>query len=609
MVSAPRAALPSLQTAVVAAFRRSAQPFNDGGGGGGGGRATATYTTLSVAAGAAATTGALHSAAPLLRARARARRVLSTAAAAPAPATGNPTASAAGTGNSGAGPANSACGSAWDGGDSGGGGGSLLPYRALQRFVNRFDPAVPVHAAHTAPAAWYTEPAMHALERRSVFRSEWLHVGRVDQLPNNGDFFSGCVMGEPFIVCRDESGQIRAHFNVCKHHAARLVPGADNQHPGHAPAGSTGNTSAFVCPYHGWTYGLDGRLRKATKMKGVTQFRAANITLTPIQVKTMGPLIFLRFSSEPDTTNHWESVKGLHDAFAATGYENLRFVKRVTYPIRCNWKVFVDNYLDGGLHVPYAHKSLSSLIEDGTYRIEVRERYSIQSAAGKDAGTGVGAAAESSDRLGASALYGFVYPNVMLNRYGAWLDTNTVYPTGPRTCVVVFDYFVDPQHLQHSIARGTGETEEQYIARCMASSDVVQREDMALCESVQSGLNSSAYDTGRYAPAFEHPMHQFHRLLHANYSAAIAAATGAADTVATAAAAASTSVAAATPATALTEAAPTTVPATRGAARALARSRQRSAAGPENAAPMNVSLAALPSDATPPATAAAASTA
>ena len=177
----------------------------------------------------------------------------------------------------------------------------------------------------------------------------------------------------------------------------------------------------------------------------------------------------------------------------ATGCEKLKFHSRRSYEIRCNWKVYVDNYLDGGYHIGMLHKQLTGQLNLGDYRIEVDNGLSIQSGKGKQ-----------SDRIGDVALYIWLYPNFMINRYGPAMDTNWVIPLAADRCLTVFDfYFAEPE----------GDHAETFIQESLKMSEQIQDEDIRISESVQRGLEFGAYDVGRYAPRMEHAMHAFHRQL------------------------------------------------------------------------------------------------
>jgi choline monooxygenase len=354
-----------------------------------------------------------------------------------------------------------------------------------------FDPSLPLERASTPPASWYTDPAFHDLERATIFRRCWQPVARTDQLRQRGDFVSGDLAGEPWVVVRDEVGALRAFFNVCRHHAACVASGA-------------GNADHLTCPYHGWTYGLDGRLRSAPRLGSVREFDRERFGLAPLEVDRWGPLVFIRL--EPGGAPLAELMHPL-DGAIDTG--SLRFVTRRRYEIACNWKVYVDNYLDGGYHVDHLHRGLAAQLDLGSYRTELSGRVSLQlcsAGAGRDVGTGrdVGAGVDFAERVGEGAAYAFVYPNFMLNRYGPILDTNWVLPLGHERTLTIFDYWFEE-----------GRDAPELVERSLVASDRVQLEDVQVCESVQRGMGSSSFDQGRYA-ATEQAAYHFHRLLAAD---------------------------------------------------------------------------------------------
>jgi choline monooxygenase len=178
-------------------------------------------------------------------------------------------------------------------------------------------------------------------------------------------------------------------------------------------------------------------------------------------------------------------------------------MQRRHYTLDCNWKVFVDNYLDGGYHVPHLHKGLDSVLDYSEYHIEIGEHHCLQSspmvAAGADSRTGA-------VRQGDRAAYYWIYPNFMINCYGGAMDTNLVIPRGIDRTDVVFDfYFADVSDAARAHNLASIEVSEQ-----------IQDEDVSICVSVQRGLRSGAYDTGRLSVRREAGEHLFHRLLHAD---------------------------------------------------------------------------------------------
>ena len=349
--------------------------------------------------------------------------------------------------------------------------------------IERFDPTLPIERALTPPASWYTDARIFELERRAVFFRSWQPVARLDELRGAGDYVSGELAGEPWLVVRDGAA-LRAFFNVCRHHASHVVEGR-------------GNVERLVCPYHGWCYDLDGRLRKAPRIGGVDGFERERFGLVPMEVDTWGPLVFVRLRpGAGPPLGEWLAPLGGRIDTARLG-----FVRRVSYELACNWKVFVDNYLDGGYHVEQLHRGLAGQLDLGSYRTELAERVSLQICRAAGAAAEGSAGVDFGERIGAGAVYAFVYPNFMINRYGPIMDTNWVLPLGHERTLTVFDYFFEDG------------SDAAFIERSLAASDRVQQEDVGICESVQRGLRSSAFDRGPYAPRVEQGAHHFHRLL------------------------------------------------------------------------------------------------
>jgi choline monooxygenase len=342
----------------------------------------------------------------------------------------------------------------------------------------QFDPDIPVQSAATPPASWYVDPHFFELEREQVWARRWQPVGTSRQAANAGDYFSGHFMGKPYVVVRGADGVLRAFYNVCRHHGAELVCGA-------------GHTAKFVCPYHGWNYSLTGALTATPRMDGAQCFDKSAHGLKPLAVRETGPFVWLAFGG--DSADPGVAFKDAWRRLAQTGYEKLKFHSRRSYDIRCNWKVYVDNYLDGGYHVGMLHRQLSRQLKLADYQVEVGDGYALQCVSGKQ-----------SERIGEQALYVWLYPNFMINRYGPAMDTNWVIPLAPDRCLTVFDFY---------FAETEGGQAQAFIRESLESSEQVQQEDIRISESVQRGLASGAYERGRYAPQVEHAMHAFHRRL------------------------------------------------------------------------------------------------
>ena len=342
-----------------------------------------------------------------------------------------------------------------------------------------YDEEAPLEYASTIPAAWYVDERIGRLERERVFGSNWIAVGRADQVAEVGQFFTFDLAGEPLVVVRGADRGLRAFYNVCRHHAAAVMT---------APCGVAQH---LRCPYHGWTYGLDGSLKGAPEFGGVCNFERAANGLVPIRVACWESFVFVNLNAEGLAL---ESYLGELTQRISVG--GLRFFARKSYTLACNWKVYVDNYLDGGYHVPHLHKALNSVLDYSEYTIENGPNYVLQSSpmvASQDASV-------AETRTGSRADYYWLYPNFMINLYEGVMDTNLVLPLGQEKCLVVFDFFF-------------GDSSETYKAESVAVSDRVQDEDVDICESVQRGLHSRAYGSGRLSVRREGGEHLFHRLL------------------------------------------------------------------------------------------------
>ncbi len=362
--------------------------------------------------------------------------------------------------------------------------------RSVASLLSLYRPENPLEKAFTIPSPWYFDERLARLEAERVFARAWQVAGRVDQVGQNGQFFTAQLGDEPIVVARGEDGVLRAFYNVCRHHAAAVVTEAQ------------GCAKQFRCPYHGWTYGNDGALKGMVEFEGVCDFERAENGLVPVAVDTWEHFVFVNLDGAAGPLQDFlAKVPELVAPLKLT--EKLKFFDRRVYTLNCNWKVYVDNYLDGGYHVPHAHKGLSSVIEYTSYTIENSERACLQSSplsSGAKSEKGVAATRQG------RAFYLWLYPNFMINAYDGVMDTNLVLPLGVDKCAVVFDYYF-------------GDISKKALTRNRASikvSEKVQDEDVAICDAVQRGLASRAYLAGRLSVRREAGEHLFHKLLHAD---------------------------------------------------------------------------------------------
>ena len=367
--------------------------------------------------------------------------------------------------------------------------------RSIKEIVESYDAAAPLEEASTIPAEWYTDERVYELERRTVFARSWQLAGRADQLEEPGSYVTFEAAGEPLMVVRGVDGVLRGFFNVCRHHAAAVLTDAE------------GSARSLRCPYHGWTYSLEGDLKGVPDFAGARCFDRASYGLVPVECGEWEGWVFVRVERGGPPLEEFLGAELLRQT-RPLGLSAMRWVERRRYEFDCNWKVFVDNYLDGGYHVPHLHKGLDSVLDYANYRIENGERFCLQSSpvvsAGAEAETGA-------VRRGSRALYYWVYPNFMVNWYEGVMDTNLVLPLGVSRTEVVFDfYFAD-----------VSEPARERNLASIAVGQRIQDEDTAICKSVQRGLASRAYGAGRLSPRREAGEHLFHRLLHADLLAGL----------------------------------------------------------------------------------------
>ena len=362
--------------------------------------------------------------------------------------------------------------------------------KTIREIIDSYNPDAPLTEAATIPSAWYTDPRIFQLEQAAVFSQSWQLAARADQLEQPGDYVTNEIAGEPIVLVRGSDTQLRGFFNVCRHHAAAVMSAA-------------GHANQMRCPYHGWTYSLEGELKGTPDFTDVCNFDRAENGLVPVMTTSWEKWSFVKVAGEQRAAYQTAVAEPeLARQIGSLKLTNFHWFERRRYQLKCNWKVFVDNYLDGGYHVPHLHKGLDSVLDYSSYKIENGERFCLQSSAMVPSPD----AEIDAVRSGQRALYYWLYPNLMLNFYEGVLDTNLVRPLAVDQTEVIFDfYFTDVSAAA--------------LERNRASVTVgnrIQQEDLDICESVQRGLRSRAYDTGRLSVRREAGEHLFHRVLYAD---------------------------------------------------------------------------------------------
>jgi choline monooxygenase len=342
--------------------------------------------------------------------------------------------------------------------------------------------------AHTLPARWYTAPEMHALELERIFARTWQPVGRAAQVAHAGDYFTAEVAGRPVVVVRDEGGELRAFYNVCRHRAGPVAVGC-------------GRRKSLQCAYHGWTYKLNGALATTPEFEGVECFDRAEHALRPVQVARWGPFVFVNLDANAGSL--LELLGGIPAAAARFDLDAMTYTDRREWTFDCNWKVYMDNYHEG-YHLPMVHPGLFREVDYSRYETRIFPTYEQQDAPLRPKSPVKDADGPRMYDGNGEALYYGVFPNWMLNIYPDNISINVVVPVGVGRTHTLFEwYFRDP-------------SKNESIARSIAFSEEIQEEDIRICLAVQKGLASGAYDRGRFCVKREAAVHHFQSLVRSH---------------------------------------------------------------------------------------------
>ena len=319
----------------------------------------------------------------------------------------------------------------------------------------------------TLPWSWYADPEIARREQELIFRRTWQYAGHMGQLPAPSSFFA-CRAGDvPVVVVRDEADGLRAFLNVCRHRGAQLVDGA-------------GRRETIQCPYHAWTYALDGSLRRAPRGEREPDLDPAAFGLRRVALDRWGPFLFV--NTDARAAPLAETLGPLPELVGEAGIDvdDLVFHHRSESRIRANWKVCCENYLEC-YHCAVAHPGFSALIDvrEETYRLETSSAL-VSTQVG--ALRGVAAAGAEVQR----GQFHFVWPNLTVNIAPgrANLSLGPVLPEGPEETSRFLDYFFAP------------DADEEWIDELLAWDDQVGAEDVELVERVQRGVRSGMVGDG-----------------------------------------------------------------------------------------------------------------
>lgn len=338
---------------------------------------------------------------------------------------------------------------------------------------------------NTLPARYYTDPEIFGQEMDTFFGQMWVCAGRSEQISAAGDFFLCEVAGESIIVTRDGNGAIRAFYNVCRHRGTRMCREERGSFAGR-----------IQCPYHGWSYGLDGRLLGAPHMEGC-DFRREEYPLHAVHVETWDGHIFLNLASQPQALN--VQLGDLPQKFAPWGMGELRMVRRKVYDVKANWKVIVLNYNEC-LHCPVLHPALNRITDylSGENDVphpgyiggsmEFRGGAETMSVDGQRRRGYLPGLSEAQRK---QVLYYAIYPNLLLSLHPDYVMAHMLWPKAVDRTQVICEWHFHPAEMAKP-----GFTADDVVEFW----DATNREDWGISELSQQGVSSRAYTPGPYGP-------------------------------------------------------------------------------------------------------------
>ncbi len=347
----------------------------------------------------------------------------------------------------------------------------------------------------TLPARYYYDKTIYEAEKSAIFYRSWWYAGHKSQLLEAGSYLTVKIHQQNVFVVRDKAGELRGFYNVC-------------QHRGHELLNGTGKATHIVCPYHAWTYGFDGELIAARNSQQVKGFNKCDFSLKPVRVEQFCGLVFVNLDA--DAVSLKQQSGNLEDEIRhyCPRVDEMVFAQRDTYDVACNWKTIVDNFLEC-YHCHVAHKDFVDLVDMNSYRTKTHGIYSGQiSSAVRSADNAAFTVKKGDVDFGYAGWY--LWPNLTIWAYPgeANLSVLQMTPAGTERTIEFQDWFLP----------GTTPSEQQKAAMDYQK-EVLQPEDIGLCESVQRGLRSNGYNQGRFmvdeamSELSEHAVHHFQRLV------------------------------------------------------------------------------------------------
>jgi phenylpropionate dioxygenase-like ring-hydroxylating dioxygenase large terminal subunit len=345
---------------------------------------------------------------------------------------------------------------------------------------------VSVTGTRTLPWSWYVDPAVLQLEQERIFRRFWQYVARTGEVSEPGSFHTTRAGNVPVLLVRDHEGTLRAFLNVCRHRGSIVCKGS-------------GKRETLQCPYHAWTYGLDGRLLAAPRSEregGLDE----SLGLVPLGLETWGPFVFVNPDSEAPPLA--EFLEDIPERIAEAGIDvgALRFLSRAESEYEANWKICTENFLEC-YHCPVAHPVFSAVMDvsPDTYLLETSRWRAAQFSPPRPEPRG------SYDPSGEveQGQFHFLFPNTVINVMPGRpnLSIGPIVPLAPERTYRFLDYLVAP------------DATEEWLAEMLAFDAQVGAEDRQLVERVQAGVRSGLLEEGRLLPESERLVEHFQSLV------------------------------------------------------------------------------------------------
>jgi len=321
----------------------------------------------------------------------------------------------------------------------------------------------------TIPSSWYSDKKILKIEKENIFSKSWHLLGSIDQIPNEGDYLIKTINEQPIVIIKDKVGKVNTFYNVCQHRGCVLLE-------------KDGNSKQIKCGYHGWVYELNGKL-KAARGFDKEDLNFEKLNLKSIEHYIWMNQIFVKLQS--DCNNLPKILEEIETIISPIKFDNYLFHFRKSYKIKCNWKVYMDNYLEG-FHIPLVHPKLNSVIDYKSYSTKIFDNFSLQ---------WCHINAESSPYKktdnASKAYYFTLFPNILFNIAPGRLQTNIIEPINASSCNVYFDYYFENEEDLESIQEDIFFSEE------------IQNEDIDICERIQTGLESDGFDQGVFSKKYE----------------------------------------------------------------------------------------------------------